>query len=38
MGFKIEAFQNRYLAPGTARPGAIVSVTADPGVLPPRKI
>jgi hypothetical protein len=31
MGFKIEAFQNRYLAPGAARVDAIVSVTADPG-------
>jgi hypothetical protein len=32
MGFKIEAFQNRYLAPGTARVDAIVSVTADPNL------
>jgi hypothetical protein len=32
MGFKIEAFQNRYLAPGSARVDAIVSVTADPNI------
>ena len=32
MPFKIEAFQNRYLAPGSARVDAIVSVTADPSL------
>jgi von Willebrand factor type A C-terminal domain/von Willebrand factor type A domain len=32
MGFKVEAFQNRYLAPGTNRVDAIVSVTADPSL------
>ena len=32
MAFKIEAFQNRYLAPGAARVDAIVSVTADPSL------
>ncbi len=32
MGFKIEAFQNRYLVPGSARVDAIVSVTADPNI------
>ncbi len=29
MSFKVEAFQNRHLAPGTTRVNAIVSVTAD---------
>ena len=29
MSFKVEAFQNRHLAPGTTRVDAIVSVTAD---------
>jgi hypothetical protein len=29
MSFKVEAFQNRHLAPGTARVDAILSVTAD---------
>jgi hypothetical protein len=29
MGFKVEAFQNRYLAPGQTRVDAIVSVAAD---------
>src|SRR4051812_11955155 len=32
MGFKIEAFQNRYLVPGQTRVDAIVSVTADPAL------
>src|ERR1700722_8430323 len=32
MGFKVEAFQNRYLSPGTNRVDAIVSVTADPAL------
>jgi len=32
MAFKIEAFQNRHLAPGTARVDAILSVTADPSL------
>ncbi len=32
MGFKIEAFQNRYLSPGATRVDAIVSVTSDPGL------
>ncbi len=33
MSFKIEAFQNRYLAAGSARVDAIVSVQADPGLI-----
>jgi flavin-binding protein dodecin len=32
MAFKIEAFQNRHLAPGTTRVDAILSVTADPSL------
>jgi hypothetical protein len=32
MSFRIEAFQNRYLSPGTRRVDAIVSVTADASV------
>lgn len=32
MSFKVEAFQNRHLAPGTTRVDAIVSVTADAGL------
>jgi hypothetical protein len=32
MAFKLEAFQNRHLAPGTARVDAILSVTADAGL------
>jgi hypothetical protein len=38
MGFKIEAFQNRYLAPGSARVDAIVSVTADPNLQAAREL
>lgn len=32
MAFKLEAFQNRHLAPGQARVDAIISVTADPSL------
>jgi flavin-binding protein dodecin len=32
MAFKIEAFQNRHLAPGTTRVDAILSVSADPSL------
>jgi hypothetical protein len=32
MSFKVEAFQNRYLAPGHNRVDAIVSITADPNL------
>lgn len=38
MGFKIEAFQNRYLAPGSNRVDAIVSVTADPNLQAAREL
>jgi hypothetical protein len=38
MGFKIEAFQNRYLAPGSTRVDAIVSVTADPTLKAAREL
>ena len=32
MGFKLEAFQNRHLAPGQRRVDAILSITADPSL------
>jgi hypothetical protein len=38
MGFKIEAFQNRYLAPGSNRVDAIVSVTSDPALKATREL
>src|SRR5580704_11834880 len=38
MGFKIEAFQNRYLAPGSTRVDAIVSVTSDPNLTATRDL
>lgn len=38
MSFKIEAFQNRYLAPGSTRVDAIVSVTADPSLKAAREL
>jgi hypothetical protein len=38
LGFKIEAFQNRYLAPGSSRVDAIVSVTSDPNVQAAREL
>jgi len=38
MGFKIEAFQNRYLAPGSNRVDAIVSVTSDPNLKAAREL
>ena len=38
MGFKIEAFQNRYLAPGSARVDAIVSVMSDPNLKATRDL
>ena len=38
MGFKIEAFQNRFLAPGSSRVDAIVSVTSDPTLQAAREL
>jgi flavin-binding protein dodecin len=38
MGFKIEAFQNRYLPPGSNRVDAIVSVTSDPTLKAAREL
>src|SRR6516225_3764644 len=38
MSFKIEAFQNRYLAPGSTRVDAIVSVTSDPALQAAREL
>ncbi len=38
MGFKIEAFQNRYLTPGANRVDAIVSVTSDPNLQAAREL
>jgi hypothetical protein len=38
MSFKIEAFQNRYLAPGSTRVDAIVSITADPNLQAAREL
>jgi flavin-binding protein dodecin len=38
MGFKIEAFQNRYLAPGSNRVDAIVSITSDPNLQAAREL
>jgi flavin-binding protein dodecin len=38
MGFKIEAFQNRYLAPGSSRVDAIVSVTSEANLQAAREL